>query len=295
MPIPTRVANRLTAGIKRFQPILATAKDRDVNESDTSIIVTDMLAEIFGYDKYTEVTSEFAIRGTFCDLAIKIDGKLRNLIEVKPIGSDMKEAHIRQAVDYAANEGVEWVFLTTGIKWQVYRVSFGQPIGQDLVCEFDLLALNHKDEAALENLYMLSREAAGKSLLDEYHTQRQAMSRFFLGAMLLSDPVLEVVRRELRRISPGVRIDIEQIRKALSEEVIKREVVEGEKAEDARRKINRTQNRLLRKKSEESEPAPSPEPASTAQTPVAQIATPTIVPLPSIVPQPTPEPPRAQP
>ncbi len=56
--VPVRVADRLTAGIKRFQPILSSAKSRDVNESDTVILVTDMLSEIFGYDKYSEITSE---------------------------------------------------------------------------------------------------------------------------------------------------------------------------------------------------------------------------------------------
>ncbi|HEV7922218.1 MAG TPA: hypothetical protein VGR02_15640 [Thermoanaerobaculia bacterium] len=55
--------------MKRFQPILTAAKARDVNESDTSLIVTDVMAEIFGYDKYSEVTRELCIRGTFCDLA----------------------------------------------------------------------------------------------------------------------------------------------------------------------------------------------------------------------------------
>jgi hypothetical protein len=272
MPVPSRIADRITAGIKRFQPILTAAKARDVNESDTSIIITDMLADVFGYDKYTEVTSEFAIRGTFCDLAIKQEGKIRLLIEVKAIGSDVRDSYIKQAVDYAANQGVEWVLLTTGVVWQVYRVSFTQPITQDLVCTFDFLTLNPKDEATLETLFMISKEGMTKSLLDDYHTQRQAMSRFFLGAMVLSDPVIEIIRRELRRVSPGVRLEIDQIRKALAEEVIKREVVEGDKAEEARRKISRTQNRLIRKPrgegNGESEvaPAASAAPESTPET-----------------------------
>jgi hypothetical protein len=80
--IPKRVGDRLTAGIKRFQPVLTAAKSRDVNESDTAIIVTDMLSEIFGYEKYSEITSEFAIRGTSCDLAIKLEGAVEALIEV---------------------------------------------------------------------------------------------------------------------------------------------------------------------------------------------------------------------
>jgi hypothetical protein len=40
--IPSRVESRIIGGIKQFQPILASAKARDVNESDTVIIVTDI-------------------------------------------------------------------------------------------------------------------------------------------------------------------------------------------------------------------------------------------------------------
>lgn len=104
--IPKRVADRLCSAARRFQTVISAAKSRDVNESDTSIIVTDMLAEVFGYDKYADVTSEFAIRGTACDLAIKLEGKLQLLIEVKAVGIDPKDAHVKQAVDYAANQGI---------------------------------------------------------------------------------------------------------------------------------------------------------------------------------------------
>ena len=124
--IPQKVARRLSFGLKQFQPILESARSRDLNESDTVSIVTDILSEIFGYDKYNEVTSEYAIKGTYCDLAIKLNGKLHYLIEVKAIGSDLKENHVKQAVDYAANEGVDWVLLTNGINWRVSRVSLHQ-------------------------------------------------------------------------------------------------------------------------------------------------------------------------
>jgi hypothetical protein len=39
--VSAKVAQRIGAGIKKFQPILAAAKARDVNESDTVVIVTD--------------------------------------------------------------------------------------------------------------------------------------------------------------------------------------------------------------------------------------------------------------
>jgi type I restriction and modification enzyme subunit R-like protein len=245
--VPSRVADRIAKGIKRFQPVLTNSKTRDDGEADTVMIVTDMLAEVFGYDKYSEITAEYSIRGTYCDLATKIDGQLQALIEVKAIGIELKDQHVKQAVDYASNQGVDWVILTNGVIWRIYKVIFGKPIDQELVVDFDFCALNVREEGDLAKVYLLCREGWVKSVLGDYHTQKQALSRFFLGAMVLSQPVLDVIRRELRRVSPDVRIDTEEIQKVLAAEVIKREVMEGDKADEARRKIARAASKSLRK------------------------------------------------
>lgn len=243
---PKKVGERLVAGLKRFQPVLASAKARDVNESDTVIIITDMLAEVFGYDKYSEITSEHSIRGTYCDLAIKLDGVLRLLIEVKAIGLELKEQYIKQAIDYAANQGTDWVALTNGDLWRVYKVTFDKPIGSELVMEFTLSQVNPKEEGDLESLFRVSKEGWQKSALGDFHEQRQALSRFFLGAVVVTDPVLDVVRRELRRMSPDVKIDNEQIREVFLADVLKRDVVEGEKVEEAKKKLAKALGRVLR-------------------------------------------------
>lgn len=246
--IPARVETRLTAGLKRFQPILAAAKARDIGESDTVTIVNDLLADIFGYEKYSEITSEFAIRSTFCDLAIKIDGTLKVLIEVKAIGLDPKEAHVKQAVDYAANQGVDWVMLTNGVNWRIYRVHFTKPINQELVAEFDMLSLNHRAAKDLDLLFLCCKEGWARSILGEYHEQRQALSRFFLGAVLLSDPILTALRKHIRVACPDVKVTPEEIKAVLIAEVLKREVVEGDKADEARRKMNRSAKRAEKAK-----------------------------------------------
>ena len=132
-PIPKKVNERLVKGIKKFHKILEDARSRDINESDTVVIITDMLSEIFGFDKYSEITSEFAIRGTYCDLVTQIDGDLQYLIEVKAVGIELKESFIKQAVDYAANQGIDWVILTNGIRWIIYKIAFTKPIDKDQV------------------------------------------------------------------------------------------------------------------------------------------------------------------
>jgi predicted type IV restriction endonuclease len=247
---PIKVATRIKDALKRFQPVIEQAKARDIGEADTSTLVKDVLAEVFGYDKYTEITAEYQIKGTYCDLAIKIDGKLVLLIEVKAVNLELKEAYIKQAVDYAANQGVEWVVLTNAQTWNLYKVSFGQPISNELLMSFTIGTLSHKNEEDIDALYLLSREAQGKSLLEEYLEQKQALSRYSIGAIILSEPVLSAIRRELKKISPDVRIDVEEIATVLSHEVIKREILEGEKAIEAKKKLTKAINKALKTKAE---------------------------------------------
>ena len=247
--VPKKVAERLAAGIKTFQPVLSVAKSRDDGEADTVTIVTDMLASVFGYDKYSEITAEFSIRGTYCDLATKIDGVLQLLVEVKAIGLDLKDQHVKQAIDYAANQGVDWVVLTNGIQWRIYHVTFSKPIGQELLADVNFCELNPRTSGDIEKLYLLTKEGWQKSVLGEYQTQKQALNRFSLGALLLSEPVLGVLRRELRRVSPDVRIETEQIQQVLASEVIKREVIAGDQATKARKKVARSAKKPLRKTS----------------------------------------------
>ena len=58
VPIRCHRSRRIiTVVCQYFQPIIVAAKARDVGESDTVTIVKDMLADVFGYDKYAEVIS----------------------------------------------------------------------------------------------------------------------------------------------------------------------------------------------------------------------------------------------
>jgi hypothetical protein len=261
--VSAKLGQRLSSGLKRFQPIIEGARARDVGESDTVVIVTDLLAEVFGFDKYSEITSEQAIRGTYCDLAVKLDGTMKIILEVKAVGTDFKAMHLKQAVDYAANQGVDWVVLTNGMIWQIYRVIFAKPIDQELVHEFNLLELSPRSEQDLEGLFLLSKEGLQKSALDEHYARQQATNRFLLGALLLSDPILAVLRRELRRISPDVRVECDDIRQILANEVIKRDVTDSEGAIEAAKRIKQAESGRLRaprsQKCQESDVCPAEE------------------------------------
>lgn len=237
--IPKKVIERFSRSIPRFQKVLQQAKDRDINEADTVSIINDIFGEVFGYDKHLEVTSEFAIKGTFCDLALKVDNKIQFLIEVKAIGIELKDNHLRQAIEYGSTCGTPWVLLTNGLDWRLYRIRFEQPIAYDIVYSFDFMALDPHTEKDQELLFTLSMEGLGKDAREEYYEKGQSFNKYVIGGLILSEPVMELVRKELRKLSDGLKVDIDELSQLVETDILKREVVEGEEAEAAQRRINK--------------------------------------------------------
>ncbi len=239
MKITKKTEDRIKASIPKFQKVLGIAKDRDLNESDTVSIITDILAEVFGYDKYLEVTSELAIRGTYCDLAIKIGDKFQYLIECKAIGTELKEAHLRQAIGYGANKGIQWIVLTNGIDWQIYRLRFEQPIAWDLVARFDLSLVSLKNERDVEKLIIVTKEGVEKGAREDLYEKTQCVNRFVAGALILSDTVVSVLKREFRKLADGINIEDAEVVTLLREGVLRRDLLDGEEADAAMAKVNK--------------------------------------------------------
>jgi hypothetical protein len=241
-----KVLDRFSAKLKNYQGIASSHKDRDVSEADTVTLVKDILAYIFGYDKYTELTSEQQIRGTYCDLAVKIEGKIKYLIEVKAAGIDLNDAHLRQALNYGANQGIEWVVLTNSIEWRLYRIKFGQPIDFEVVSAFNLLNINLRNEDDQTRLFLLCREGISTDAMGLYHQHTQLLNRFTVAQIVMSEQITSTIRREFRKLFPELKVDIEQITDILVNEVLKREVIEGDKVKEAQQRIKKATAKLAR-------------------------------------------------
>jgi hypothetical protein len=65
------------------------------------------------------------------------------------------------------------------------------------------------------------------------------VSRHSIAAILLSDQIIRYIRRELKKLSPGVKIDLSEIKGVLRSEVIKIDVIEGEEAKKAQTLIKK--------------------------------------------------------
>lgn len=245
--IPKRAQDRIVAGLKRYQPIVSKLRERDISEADTVTVIKDMLSDIFGYDKYAELTSEQQIRGTFCDLAVRVEGKIYYLAEVKSAGTSLNSSHLRQAVNYGAHQGIEWIILSNAITWKVYRIKFAQPIDWDEVLSFDIPELSTRSIDDLSKIYMLCRETISADALDQFHQQAQIVNRYVVSELLQSEAVTTVLRREMRRLFDNLKIGDDELRVILANDVIKRDALDGDQASAAKLLIKRASNALARK------------------------------------------------
>lgn len=244
--IPKKVQDRLAAGLRRYQPIVKKLKERDVSEADTVTVIKDMLSDIFGYDKYAELTSEQQIRGTFCDLAVRVGEKVHYLAEVKSAGTSLSDNHLRQAVNYGAHHGIEWVILTNAITWKIYRIKFSQPLSWDEVCCFDIADMSTRSNDDLAKLYMLSRESVATDVLQAFHRQSQILNRYVVAELLQSEAMLGALRKEFRRLF-DMKASVEELRGILVTDVMKRDTLDGEGPVAAKSAVKKANSAVARK------------------------------------------------
>lgn len=160
---------------------------------------SDFLCEALGYDKFEDLTTEYAVRYEFADYGIRINKQLTAFLEVKRAAQQLSAKHLRQVETYAVKEGLEWLILTNGQQWQVYHVTAatGRPVQTEMLFEVDLLG-EETPAKKTDKLFLIHREALRKNVIADEWRRRAATSPGAIASALLSDSVLDALRKEIR-------------------------------------------------------------------------------------------------
>ncbi|NYF11300.1 putative type IV restriction endonuclease [Leifsonia sp. AK011] len=211
----------IKTGIRRFSKPLADLVSRDANEGDTRLLITDFLCEALGYDKFEDLTTEYAVRYEFADYGVRINKQLTAFIEVKRAAQQLSQKHLRQVETYAVKEGLEWLILTNGQHWQVYHVTAatGRQVQTELLFEVDLLG-DESPARKTDKLFYIHRDALRKNAIAEEWRRRAATSPAAVARALLSTTVLDAVRREIRTTTK-FNADVDDLAVIVRSEVLK--------------------------------------------------------------------------
>jgi hypothetical protein len=227
--IPHKIQERIKAALRRFKPLLKAARERDAGRADTATLALDLLSELFGYDRYSEITSELDNKESVFDFSIQTEGQPRMLVRVSPIGMAPDDRYLLATAQYAQMNGVDWITMTNGIAWQVHHV---EDVGANapetpVVLAFDLLQMQPGREAHLGTIHLLTREGHEKAGLSHFKLRLEMTNRHYLGAMVLSDAVVASVRRELQKLNPDLRVTPAELRENLAKGVLRPDIVQS--------------------------------------------------------------------
>ncbi len=227
-----RIQSRIQNHLPALQQGLRELIKRQANERDTVSFVRQVLAELFGYDHFKDITAEFLKDGRFCDLAIRVDDQVHFLCEVRAVEMDLTENHLGEVIRAGMPLQVNWYVLTNGCEWQFFRLRGDQLSKYDRLLDFDFLALQTSDAGSGLPLYLFSKESVLQNEHERYYRDFRRINRYVLAALLLEPESLQHLSRAVRRLLPDVRFDEAYLREILENDVLQETVLLRARSED---------------------------------------------------------------
>jgi hypothetical protein len=196
--LSTQKLLKFTQSIKDYKKKFLDKPLGELDESGTRLLINHFLTEMLGYETLSEVKTEYMIKGTYADYVIQIGGKRHFLVEVKALSLNLSANHLRQSINYGANEGIDFVLLTNGKVFELYKVLFEKPISQELIFSLDFSELSNLKVIA-DQLQYLHKDAVLKKGLDVLWDRHSALSPKNLSKLLFSTEVVKFLQKELKK------------------------------------------------------------------------------------------------
>ncbi|MBK7374767.1 MAG: type I restriction enzyme HsdR N-terminal domain-containing protein [Chitinophagaceae bacterium] len=189
---------KLLSSLKTYNKKFLRGKPAELDESGTRLMINSFLTDVLGFTPIEEVKTEYMIRGTYADYVIQTKGTRHFLIEVKSLSLSLSDKHLRQAINYGANEGIEWALLTNGKQIDFYKIIFEKPIDRRLVFSFDLSDIT-KLKNCIETLQFLHRDSVLNKGLDRLWQKTVALDPKNVSGLLYAKPVMNFIKRTLNK------------------------------------------------------------------------------------------------
>ena len=189
---------KFTQSIKDYKKKFLDKPLGELDESGTRLLINHFLTEMLGYETLTEVKTEYMIKGTYADYVIQTSGKRHFLVEVKALSLNLSANHLRQSINYGANEGIDFVLLTNGRVFELYKVLFEKPISHELIYSLNLADLSNIKGIA-EQLQYLHKDSVLKKGLEILWDRHSALSPKNLSKLLFSAEVVSFLQKELKK------------------------------------------------------------------------------------------------
>lgn len=195
--LTTLKQQKLFIALKAYRKEFLDAGLKELDESGTRIMINRFLSDVLGYKQLEEIKTEYMIKGTYADYVIQVNTKRHFLVEVKALSFQLSEKHLRQTVNYGANEGIEYALLTNGRDFEFYKILFERPISSRLIFSLDLSDATGLKNAA-SHLQHLHKESVVKNSFKPLWNKCEATDPYNIAGIMCSDAVLKCIKKLIR-------------------------------------------------------------------------------------------------
>ena len=131
---------------------------------------------------------------------------------MKSAGTSLRDRHIEQAQNYAAQGNIKWVVLTNCAVWNLYHLSFDEGIEYEHAFVVDLI--NDPINKSSEMLSVLHKQSITRGELEEFWKKQTILGPNSIGKVIFNEETLRLIRRLIRK-QDGVLIDEEDLGRAI--------------------------------------------------------------------------------
>jgi hypothetical protein len=220
----------MTQELKKYLPLVNSliTRGKSSTEEDARILLNDMLQEILGYNKFSELKTEMRDKAGRIDYVVKLldgpnkakPGKYDCVIEAKACHVDLNQGVIDQTLTYCLTSSVDYFILTNAQKWQLFKVKrSGKTPSAIKLHEVTFGTLTNYDEIA-EEFYLFSKASYINGDWKSVAEITQATRMEDVVAVLMCDKIIHSIAKELS-LEHEVKVDDDSVRDIMEKHVLK--------------------------------------------------------------------------
>lgn len=203
--------------IREARMKIEEAYKMDSNEANTRRRVEWIFVSVMGYDAFKHLSQERAVQtageAEYVDFTVQLepghDVQPIIMVEIKKVGIDLANKHLKQVTSYAIDAGCKWVVLTNGREWKVYHVESGPPPRKpELVSFWNLL--NDDIDDLVWKFDLISYKSIKKDALNEHWQRVKVLAPSSLLSAIVTEDTFKAIRRNLHKES-GVMVGMDDV------------------------------------------------------------------------------------
>lgn len=217
-PTIMRYIEAIKPNIEKIKNKAKKAKDDNLNESGTRIIIDTVLQNILGYQlQHIKTEQRIPNRQLRIDYLLSLDGKNIMVVEAKPINQKLGEKYISQVVSYAFFLKLDFALLTNGIEWKLYYVIPKKYVKYEYHHVFSINLLEFNDTVA-ERLYSVSRFGITEKSLEVLKSKMTTLNN--VAEIILLEEVIETIAKIMNNKNLECQVTTDEVRTVIENNIL---------------------------------------------------------------------------